>query len=102
MTDTTIPSRAWAPIRRGRNAGTVVAWIEVFWSAALERYVIIPGASRFHQGPDRPDQAGRRERADAEHPARAPISHRLALQELTSQGNRAVSTRPGRAQGEPR
>ena len=46
--------RTWAPIKRGRTAPTVVAWIEVFWAPTLGRYVTIPGASRFHDGPERP------------------------------------------------
>jgi hypothetical protein len=47
--------RTWAPIKRGRTAPTVVAWIEVFWAPTLGRYVTIPGASRFHDGPERPE-----------------------------------------------
>jgi hypothetical protein len=47
--------RTWAPIRRGRTNPTIVAWIEVFWAPALGRSVTIPGASRFHNGPERPE-----------------------------------------------
>ena len=46
--------RTWAPIKRGKAAPVVVAWIEVFWAPALGRYVTIPGASRCHDGPERP------------------------------------------------
>jgi hypothetical protein len=47
--------RTWAPIRRGKTHPTIAAWIEVFWAPALGRYVTIPGASRCHHGPERPE-----------------------------------------------